>query len=205
VKQIHSELYIGIAGGSCSGKTTLERNLQEYYGDTLNTVAFDDFFVGSKALEGVNVTDWESPALYRWSDYKQALGKLRSGQAVKIASHSDESVAEGIDYRLIEPKSIIIAIGFLVLHNPEVNRLFDTSIYLDVPEKEIIRRRLARAAQHPPNNWDSIEYINSGLLPGHRRFVQPQHEIAEHVVSGMLAPEEMTDEVIGIIEGKRKS
>jgi uridine kinase len=192
------ERFVGITGGSCSGKTTLEDGLRTRFGDHLAIFPFDDMFIGRSALAGQVVTDWESPDLYRWDDFTAHMRDLKAGRAVTIIAKSRESKAAGITTRVIEPRPIIVVAGFLTLHHSEVRELFDTTIYLDLAEEEIIRRRLARAT--PGSPWDSEEYIHNALIPGHRRVVVPQMEYANHVLDATLAPEQLVDAVANIIK-----
>lgn len=192
------ERFVGITGGSCSGKTTLEHNLTAKFGDRLALFPFDDMFVGRSALAGKTITDWEDPDLYRWDDFVGHMRDLKEGRAVTIIAKSRESKAAGIDTRRIEPRPIVAVVGFLTLHHPEVRKLFDTTIYLDVPEDEIIRRRTARA--NPDSPWDSAEYIHGMLIPGHRRVVVPQLEFADHVLDATAPPEQLAGEIAAIIQ-----
>ncbi|HSX52922.1 MAG TPA: hypothetical protein VLF90_00930 [Patescibacteria group bacterium] len=194
---IRPETIVGIAGGSCSGKTSLEKNLSARLGERLSVFPFDDMFVGVNALQGVVVDDWESPSLYRWDDFFTGLRELELGNTVTIDANSRESTEAGITSRVIEPRPIIVVAGFLALHDEAVRSLYDTTIYIDITEKEIIRRRKARA--NPDSPWDTDEYINGGLIPGHRRFVEPQRNLADFVVNGMVTPDSLADEVANII------
>lgn len=191
------EKMVGIAGGSCSGKTTLETNLQALMGDALSVLPFDDMFVGLPALEGRVVDTWENPSLYRWNDYERHLQELKLGRIATITANSRESTEAGVSTRNIEPRRIVVVAGFLVLHSPAIRELFDLSLYIDVPEEEIVSRRIARAK--PDNPWDSTEYITGALLAGHRQFVAPQREVADHVLDGLLLPEQLASEVMAII------
>jgi uridine kinase len=188
---------IGLAGGSCSGKTELERNLQARLGNQLSIFPFDDMFVGMSALEGNRIDDWESPALYRWDELFDALNTLRQGHAATFSAHSRESAEAGIRTRTIEPRRVVIVAGFLALHDEAIRSLYDDTVYIDLPEDEIIRRRKERAK--PDSPWDTDEYINSGLIPGHRRFVIPQREVAKHIISGLQSREALADEVVMVI------
>lgn len=190
---------IAVAGGSCSGKSTLERNLQLIFRDTITTISFDDFFVGLKALEGRTIKNWDDPGLYRWDEYKKTVLKLKSGQVAEFEPHSYESKAEGISRRLLQPKPIIIAAGFLALHKREIRTLFDTAVFIDLPEEEIVRRRLARAQTRKLGAWDSPGYVRGDLLRSHREYIQPQAKIADHVIDGTKSPQEIAEEVGTII------
>ena len=192
------ERFVGITGGSCTGKTMLEHNLAATFGDRLALFPFDDMFVGRTALAGKTVTDWEDPNLYRWDDFVSHMRDLKEGRPATIIAKSRESKVAGIDSRRIEPRPIVVVVGFLALHHPEVRKLFDTTIYLDVPEDEIVRRRVARA--NPDSPWDSAEYIHEMLIPGHRRVVVPQREFADHILDATVSPEQLAGEVAAIIQ-----
>ncbi len=188
---------VGITGGSCTGKTTLERGLSEKFGGVFAIFPFDDMFVGREALGDSVITDWEDPNLYRWNDFISHVRDLKIGRAVTIIAKSRESKQAGIDQRRIEPRPVVLVIGFLALHHPKINGLYDTKIYLELSEEEIIRRRRGRA--NVDNPWDSEEYINGMLIPGHRRVVAPQRERADYIVDASLPPERVVDEIAGII------
>lgn len=191
------EKLIGITGGSCSGKTILSNNLTDRLGDKLTLLSFDDMYVGHAAVADKNITDWESPDLYRWDDFLCHLHELKLGRTVTIlANESRERRAPEILH--IQPRPIVAVVGFLALHHPEVRQLFDTTIYLDVPETEIIRRRLARAVPNDP--WDGVEYVTGELIAGHRRVVVPQRERADYVLDATLPPDQVADEIATIIE-----
>ncbi len=194
------EKIIGLAGASCSGKTTLERNLITLLEDELAIFPFDDMFIGRPALQGVKVDNWESPTLYRWDDFLHGVSELKLGNAVTIKANSRESKDAGIDTRVIEPRSFVIVIGFLALHDERIRAFYDEMIFIELPEEEIIRRRKARA--NPDSPWDSDEYINNSLIPGHHRYVEPQKEFADYVVDGTLPPDVLAGEVARLITQK---
>lgn len=192
---------VGIAGGSCSGKTTLEHNLTTILGDRIIFFPFDDMFVGLAALTGRTITDWEDPNLYRWGDFIGHLHDLKNGRPTTIATHSRESTTHGITSRRIEPRPLVAVTGFLALHHPQARELFDTTIYLDLPEDELIRRRLARA--NPDDPWDSIDYITTALLPGHRRVVLPQRGYADHILDATRPPDQLAAQLAALLTAQR--
>lgn len=190
---------IGITGGSCSGKTILSNTLSNRLGDRITRFSFDDMYIGHAAVAGKKITNWEDPALYRWDDFIAHLHDLKAGRPAKIvANESPERDAPEV--LTIHPHPIIIVPGFLTLHNSEIRKLFDTSIYLDIPETEIIRRRLAKPM--PDGPWGNAEYITGPLIEGYRRFVLPQRAFAEHILDATAPPEQIANEVEAIIRGQ---
>ena len=193
---------IGISGGSCSGKTILGNSLADRLGNRLTRFSFDDMYVGHAALAGKNVTDWESPALYRWDDFVDHLRTLKDGRPTEIiANESPERDAP--EKLTIHPRPIVAVFGFLTLHNPEARELFDTTIYLDVPEDEIIRRRLNKTV--PSGPWDSKDYVTGPLIEGHRRVVVPQRALAEHVLDATAPPDQVVTQAEAVIRGQLRA
>lgn len=202
MKSPDSPICIGIAGSSCSGKTTLQhRLLQELGEDQLAIISFDDFFKGVEALHGGRgIYSWESPRLFRRRDYAQTMTSLKEGRPARFATHSFDSVQAGITEKTIEPRRFIVAAGFLALHWPEVTSLFDASIFIDLPEEVMVERRLARAVQRQSTSWEDERYMEKALIPGNRKYVLPQREYADYAIDGMEPLEKLTAQLVDIMD-----
>lgn len=188
---------VGVAGPSCSGKTTLAENLEARLGDRAANFPFDDLLIGVDALIARGTTDWESPDLYRWEDYRRHMLALKAGEETVLSARSPASEAEGVTSRLIRPRPVLVAAGFLALYDGQVNELFDTTVFIDLPEAEMLRRRRVRS--NPDNPWDTETYIAGSLTEGTRRHVSPQRELAEHVLDGTRTQDELLAELTEII------
>jgi uridine kinase len=195
-------IIIGLAGGSCSGKTTLVRNLAAHLGEDLSVFPFDVTFVGFDALRGIEVTDWESPDLYRWDEFLHSIIELKHGRSVTFtAGESRED--ESIRIIRVEPRPIIIVDGFLALYDKRVRALYDRTIFIDLPESEIIRRRKAQADPDLP--MDTDHYLNTRLIPGYRKYVMPQRRYADHIIDGTLSPEVLARQTARLIKRQETS
>jgi len=158
---------------------------------------FDDLLIGLDILLDRSTVAWEDPANYRWNDYRNHIRALRAGEAVTLDAKSPTSEEAGIETRLIDPRPIVVVAGFLALHDGKVNGLFDTTVFIDLPEDEMQARRRVRA--NPANPWDTEAYIADGLVTGTREHVAPQRDIAEYVLDGMKSQEELSEEVLDIM------
>ncbi|MDG4820284.1 hypothetical protein O7635_00160 [Asanoa sp. WMMD1127] len=193
-------LFVAVTGGTGSGKTTLAAALAERFGDELSVLSLDDLVIGRAALAaaGRTVTDWDDPDLWRWSDLRAHLGDLRAGRPTTVDARSRESRAAGITTRTIRPRPVCVLVGHLALHDAAIACGFDVRVYLDLPEDELVRRRLGR----PPTDDNREPYISRTLLPAHRRLVLPQRARATHVVDATRPPAEVADEVAAIITAR---
>jgi uridine kinase len=145
-----------------------------------------------------NTTDWEDPAVYRWDAYEEHLRALKSGKPANIIAHSRESRESGITHKRIAPREFVVSAGVLALHYAHIRNLFTTTIYLDIDEQELTRRRLARG-EHDIGPWNELPYIEGNLLPKHRALVVPQKAHAQYVLDATLPPDEVARQVIDIL------
>ncbi|MBI2798128.1 hypothetical protein HYX70_02370 [Candidatus Saccharibacteria bacterium] len=186
-------MIIGIAGGSCSGKTTLIEEIQKRLGDEFSGLSFDDYFVGEENLPEV-VEDWENPSLYRYDEFITDLKSLRQGKTIHLRTKSRESTASGVTSKQLDPNKFTFIEGFLIFYDPAAVKLFDKKVFIDLPEEQIVQRRLDRS--DGVSRWDLPEYINKRLIPGHRNYVQPQSKLADIVVNGEWPTSKMANVII---------
>ena len=198
-----SSFIFGIAGPSNSGKSTLETYLKDKFEENIAFVSFDDFFVGLRTLPGRTTSNWEHPDLYRWDEFARVISDLKDGKETTFKPYSFESKRDGVIERIIMPKPIIVVLGFMVLRSPHINTMFDAKIYIDIPAEEMVRRRLARAAERPMGAWNNEQYVKEILLPATSEFVAPQLKVADFVVDGMLPRNQVADKVIEIIDSHK--
>lgn len=190
---------IGIVGGSCSGKTTLVTELKNRLTDSAETLSIDEYFIGSKRAEELGITDWESPDLYEIDRFIADLSKVRMGKVVTIPAKSRESAqVMGDTQKVIRPQDIILVEGFLIFIDERSRDLFDTKIFIDLPEEEVVRRRLNRS--NGTSKWDDPEYIKNQLMPATRKYVGPQKQYADLVLDGTRPTSELAVQVMDFIK-----
>jgi uridine kinase len=189
---------IGIAGGTCSGKTTLLNNLKSRLATGVSTLTFDEYFIGSDLYNLDNITNFEDPKLYNYSKFIDDLRQLKSGQSLVIRANSRESSESDIKEKIIASKPIIVVEGFLIFHNPAARELFDKRIFIELPDDVILSRRFART--RGTKHWDSHNYIQNKIIPYHHKYVEPQRNYADYILNGIKSQEEMLEEVINFLK-----
>lgn len=187
---------IGICGGSCSGKSTLVKALSLKL-KNLTIIHLDDFFVGKSKINVEEIKNWEDPKLYRLDEYVEVLKKIKSGKSVKIEANSREARKEGLTSRTLEPNDHVIVEGFLTFYPEAARQYFDTKIYLDISEEEIIKRRYERMESGGGKYSD--EYIHVTLIQEHRKIVVPQKQYADLILNATKATDILVQEVIKFI------
>lgn len=112
------------------------------------------------------------------------LGELREGRAVDAPVYDYGQHTRADQTRRIEPASVLIIEGILVLANPAVRDLTDLKLYIDAPLDVCLLRRLRRDVEERDRSVDSVaqQYLDT-VRPGYHRFVRPSAEYADLVIT----------------------
>lgn len=187
---------IGIAGGSCSGKTIITETLSSLY-PKVTIIKFDDYILGKHQIDYSRISDWERIELYDIDRLREDLARIKRGETVAYAANSRESTRAGIKIRTAEPTPLVIIEGFLLFLDQGVRNQLNLRIFLNISEEEVLRRRLGRKTHN--SMWDNELYIRTTLLEGHRMYVQPTRIFADHVLDATQPPEKLIQEIDRII------
>lgn len=124
-------MIIGIAGPSCSGKSTVARELAAATGALL--LHLDGRWVKGAEKPVVNGhRSYERPHQY---DGASLLREIRA------------AAEAGRD---------VVAEGFLLFAYPGIAEICDHRFFLEVPHQELVRRRLARSAAGGNATWGTV-------------------------------------------------
>lgn len=199
-------LFVGIAGPTSSGKTTLLRALGIKLGDQASLIPFDEYLYprGSQALAGRFVTTWEDPAIFDIERYVRDIQQLKTGSPVRLLAASAKTRSEGFLPRTITPRQYTIAEGVYTYHDPRTVDLFDLRFYIDLPTEEMIRRRKGRTSEGSTSPWDAPKYIETTMVEGTEYWVKPQRAKAHVIIDGMQSTEVMTEQVVNSLSYPKK-
>jgi uridine kinase len=194
-------IFIGISGGSGAGKSTLCHSLLTEYPDQINLIQLDGYFNSEDLvteLEGMK--NWDHPDAMNFDRLYADLFSLKEGRSV-IVPVKDESKKKSGDIlaprimKTFEPKEIILVEGYLVMHDPRIRELFETSIWLDIDQSKSWERRV---------HFKKDGYLEKVLLPMNEEFVQQSKQYVKHVIDVTdMKKEEVFEQVQYILDLKK--
>jgi uridine kinase len=174
---------IGVAGGTCAGKTVICERLAELAGEgLLALIRIDSYQVdhSNSSWDERVATNYDHPDAYDWELLNDHLGRLVAGEAVQAPTY-DFSVHNRTDVvRVIDPAPVIVVEGILVLHEPELRDRFDLKVYVDADADLRFIRRLKRDVAERGRTVESIieQYLTT-VRPGYEQFVEPSKRHAD--------------------------
>jgi uridine kinase len=180
-------LIVGIAGGTCSGKTTLTRSIAERFTHDVAVLFHDNYYKPHDDIpfeERVNL-NYDCPEAYDTDLFIAQLEKLSAGQAIDCPVYDYKIHTRKSDTTLIEPNKIIIIDGILIFADERLRGMIDIKIYVDTDADERLIRRLLRDVNERGRDIGTItsQYLDT-VKPMHRQYVEPTKRYADIILNG---------------------
>jgi uridine kinase len=176
-----AQLFIGIGGGSGSGKTTIAKAIEKQLsGLDVLLLNQDRFF---KTLD-------ELPTFY--SEFmKRPYPDFNRPDSFKI----DEMFAF---CKQISGHDLVILEGILALYYPELRRLMDIKCYVTIPLDEMLIRRTSRnlAAGYGGSYEEIAHYNLECVVPQHGRYNAPTQRFADILIPNGSGDEAQRDAIV---------
>jgi len=182
-------LVIGIAGGTGSGKTTVvNKILQQLNVEGVNVLSQDNYYHDNQhlTLSEREVLNYDHPKSIDFDLLIKHVAALKNGVAIEQPIYSFVTHSRSGDFVSIEPKSVLIVEGILVLTNSELLKEYDLKVFVHADSDERLIRRIRRDTQE--RGRDLQEFLHryqTTLKPMHQEFIEPSKNEADLIVPNM--------------------
>ena len=177
---------IGIAGGSGSGKTTVQRRIMERFGTRRIALLDHDAYyrdLAHLAPEQRARFNFDHPDALESGLMVRHLDALLAGHAVEKPTYSFETHSRLDATETVEPRPVVLVDGILVLAEPELRERMDVKLYVDAPDDVRLMRRIERDLHERGRSIDSVlEQYRRTVRPMHLEFVEPSKRHADVII-----------------------
>jgi len=178
-------LFIGIAGGSASGKTTVASKIGESYVNHVTIIRQDDYYNDQTNLtmEERVKTNYDHPNAFDFSLMERNLDDLMASKTIRKPIYDFSKHNRSDQIEVVEPTSIIILEGLFALENAEIRDMMDIKIFVQTDDDIRFIRRLTRDVNERGRTLDSVinQYINT-VRPMHLQFINPTKRYADIII-----------------------
>ncbi|MEL7311913.1 MAG: uridine kinase [Pseudomonadota bacterium] len=174
---------IGIAGGSCSGKTRLLHHLMRELGEERCSVILQDnyYFSQPEAQRDNLKFNFDHPDSIDFELLANDLAGLKRGDPIR-SPHYDfarHERIEGMGHDVL-PRPIVLLDGILLLTSEPVRECLDLGVYIHCQSEERLTRRVRRdVAERGRSRENVIAQFRQQVEPMHRAFVAPSAHHAD--------------------------
>ena len=185
--------FVGIAGGSGSGKTTfakkiLQRVSSHTGAEAASDVALlkqDSYYLPSPPahLKVHGEHNFDHPDAFDWDLMRDHLRRLRAGESVAVPIYDYRTNRRTDSTERVGPCKRLILEGIFTLWDADLRSLFDVKLFLNVEADVRFIRRLHRDVRERGRTLDSIirQYYDT-VRPMHHEFLEPTRQYADLVV-----------------------
>ncbi|GAB5537222.1 MAG: uridine kinase [Rubricoccaceae bacterium] len=177
---------IGIAGGSGSGKTTVQRKVMERFGSRRIALLDHDAYYRDLAhlpSERRARFNFDHPDALETGLMVEHLDALLAGQPIEKPTYSFETHSRQLETETIEARPVILVEGILVLAEPELRERMDVKLYVDAPADVRLMRRIERDLHQRGRSVESVlEQYRRTVRPMHLEFVEPSKRHADLII-----------------------
>ncbi|MCL1594517.1 MAG: uridine kinase [Actinomycetia bacterium] len=196
-------LFIAIAGGSGSGKTTIARSVVDLVGRNKVIYLQQDAYYRDRNdldVEQRAKINYDHPDAIEMELLLAHLDALRNGQPIERPVYDfGTHTRTGETYTLV-PEPVVIVEGILVLADPELRTRFDVRVFIDTESDIRLIRRLQRDILERGRTVESvIDQYQKTVRPMHYQFVEPSKRYADIII-----PEGINAGAIGTVSSMIK-
>jgi uridine kinase len=179
-------VFVGVAGGTGSGKTTVARKILEDFNDGDAVIIEQDSYY--KELHGMSIEErakvnFDHPDSLDFDLLVSHLNSLRNGETIECPVYDFTQHARKDESKLIKPVRIVVVEGILIFAVSELRKLFDIKIYVDTDDDERLLRRIERDMNERARSFDSIkeQYLKT-VKPMFLKFSEPSKRYADIII-----------------------
>jgi uridine kinase len=178
-------LFIGLAGGSGSGKTTIAEEVMDRLAGRVALLHHDAYYRNMVELtfEERTRVNYDHPSSLETELLVKHLESLRSGVAIDHPVYDFSRHLRSLDTVRIEPARVVVVEGILVLSDAQLRSELDLKIFVDTDPDLRLARRLERDIAERGRSVESVinQYFAT-VRPMHLEFVEPSRRYADLII-----------------------
>lgn len=201
-------IFIGISGGSGSGKTTIVNRIYSAVPEkSITIMEHDSYYKDQSSLtyDERCKTNYDHPFAFDTDLFVEHIKELKNGNAVQKPIYDYGIHNRKKETIIVEPKEIIIVEGLLVFYEERIRDLLDIKIYVDTDADIRILRRIIRDINERARNLESVinQYMST-VRPAHEQFIEPSKKYADIIVTeggnNLVAVDLMVTKIKSLLE-----
>ena len=179
-------LVIGIAGGTGSGKTTVVKKIIENLpAGEVAVISQDSYYKDNSHLPLAErqKINFDHPSSIEFELLVEHIIKLKAGQSVQEPIYSYLTCTRSEETREIQPKSVVIIEGILVLFPSILRDEMGIKVFVDCDSDVRLSRVIQRDIIERGRNVQMVldRYENT-VRPSHIQFIEPTKQFADIIV-----------------------
>ncbi|PAT01567.1 uridine kinase [Candidatus Izimaplasma bacterium ZiA1] len=179
-------VFIAVAGGSASGKTTVvDKIVSSFNKENVTVIKHDDYYKDQTemTMEERFKVNYDHPLSLDNDLMFEQINQLLIGENIVKPTYDFENHNRSTITEIISPTEIIILEGILIMEDERIRDLCDIKVFVEADDDLRFIRRLKRDMTERGRSLDSVinQYLNT-VKPMHFAFVKPSKRYADIII-----------------------
>ncbi len=180
---------IAICGASGSGKSLFTHNLAERFqaqATDLLVLQEDRYYYAQddKPMAQRLITNYDHPNAFEHHLLKIHLEKLLMGENIEYPEYCYATHTRKPNTQTVSPAPIIVIEGIMLLAAPELQALYDLTLFVDTPLDICLLRRMLRDTQERERSVESVAtQYQATVKPMYHEFIEPNRHRADMIIT----------------------
>jgi len=185
MKNMDNIHFIGVAGGSGSGKSTVARKVLEAVGpEEVSYIQQDSYYKDLSHLPAdVRMQlNFDHPEAFDNQLLLEHLNTIRHRESIEKPIYDFKSFTR-VGFERVEPRKVILVEGILVLGYQEIRDMLGIKIFVDTDSDLRIIRRIRRDVLERGRSLEFVlnQYLET-VRPMHQQFIEPTKRFADIII-----------------------
>lgn len=181
---------VGIAGGSASGKTSFLKRLKENLPEgSVSIISQDNYYKPQEQqqLDENGEVNYDLPTSIDKEAFSKDLNSLLRNSPITITEYCFNKEGAVPQQIKVKPAKILVVEGLFVFHYPEIRKLIDLRVYLDVREDIKLERRIKRDRDERGYPESVVRYQwENHVVPSYKKFLKPYRDDSHIIVTNNI-------------------
>ncbi len=179
---------IGVAGGSCSGKTSIAEELVRLFPPgTAAALQLDSYYRDLSGLpaEERKRTNFDRPEALEWELLAAQVRSLAEGTAIVPPAYDFKTQTRGEGTLRVEPLAAVVVEGLFALYDKSIRALLGTKVFVELEDETRFARRLVRDTRERGHSTESVKnQYDRTVRPMFEKHISPTKRFADVIVRG---------------------
>ncbi len=176
--------FVGITGGSGSGKTTIVKKIAEIVSEFV-FVPQDNYYKTAKFVTNNTITsfNFDHPDAFDSDLLLEQLLALKEGKSIEMPEYDFVTHSRKPERKITESRTVVLVEGIMLFWDKRIRDLLDLKIFVETPDDIRFIRRLSRDVKERGRTLDSVitQYLDV-VRPGYYEFIEPTKSYADIII-----------------------
>jgi uridine kinase len=179
-------IFIGIAGGSGSGKTTVVKKILESLPDSSVSILSQDAYYkdnGHLSAEERSKINFDHPDSVEFPLLVKHMDQLKKGSEIEMPIYSYITCSRNKETIPVLPRRVVIVEGILILTNAELRKRLDIKVFVDADPDDRLIRIIRRDIEERGRSFSQVlDHYETWVKPMYHTFIEPTKRFADIIV-----------------------